>query len=186
MVRDILPFVHNALREQIQLGDIVIDATAGNGHDTLLLAQCVGETGRVLAFDIQAAAIEATKTRLIQHDLLSRVSLIQAGHERMAEFAPSGVAAVVFNLGYLPRGDKAITTLPETSLQAIQSTLNLLKINGLLLVVVYDGHETGKREKTQILDFFAQLPSHQFRVLQYGFLNRHNCPPMVILVEKAA
>ncbi|XXQ68759.1 class I SAM-dependent methyltransferase [Neisseriaceae bacterium B1] len=186
MLFDILPFAHNALREYIRAGDTVIDATAGNGHDTLLLAQCVGETGRVLAFDIQAAALEATKARLAQHDLLARVQLIQAGHERMAEFVPHDVAAVVFNFGYLPRGDKAITTLPETSLQAVQSALDLLKIKGLLVAVLYDGHETGKQEKVRILDFLAQLPSHKFRVLQYGFLNRHNAPPMVVLVEKAA
>lgn len=91
------------------------------------LAQLVGETGKVYAFDIQAAALLATERRLREADVLTRVSLIQVGHENLAQYVPQNVAAAVFNFGYLPRGNHAITTLPETSLQAIQAALNLLK-----------------------------------------------------------
>lgn len=186
MIYDILPFVHHVLRQHIQAGDTVVDATAGNGHDTLLLAQCVGQTGKVLAFDVQTQALAATQARLLAAQAQQQVELIHASHAQMAVFAPDDLSAVVFNLGYLPHGNKRLTTQPESSLLAIQDALNLLKINGLLVCVIYHGHETGKQEKSCLMAFFAQLPSQQYRVLQYGFVNRHHAPPFVVLVQKAA
>ena len=126
MLADILPFAHSLLRAHIREGDCVMDGTAGNGHDTLLLAQCVGKTGRVFAFDIQAVAIEATRARLAEHGLLPRVTLIQDGHQHAAQYIRPPLRAAVFNFGYLPHGDKNITTLPETSVAAVQAALDLL------------------------------------------------------------
>ncbi|WP_238373985.1 class I SAM-dependent methyltransferase, partial [Kingella kingae] len=83
---DILPFTHELLRQHIRVGDTVMDGTAGNGYDTAFLAQCVGESGRVVAFDIQSAAIEATQNRLLQLGLTDRVQLIQDGHQHAAQY----------------------------------------------------------------------------------------------------
>ncbi|MDO4434720.1 MAG: class I SAM-dependent methyltransferase [Alysiella sp.] len=181
---NILSFVHQLLRSHIQAGDDVMDGTAGNGHDTLLLAQCVGNTGKVYAFDIQAAALDATAQRLQIHGLCNHVKLIQDGHENAAQYISVQLSAAVFNLGYLPSGDKNITTMPETSVQAIKVALNLLKEGGLLVVVIYHGHQTGKLEKQALERFFSQLPTQNYRVMQYALLNRPNCPPFVIAVEK--
>ncbi len=183
-LQGILPFAHQLLSGCLKQGDTAIDGTMGNGNDTLLLAQLVGESGHVYAFDIQADALTATQRRLQQADVLSRVSLIHAGHETMAQHVPQGVAAAVFNFGYLPRGDHRITTLPETSLLAIQAALHLLKMNGLLVLVLYHGHDMGKVESRAIIDFVMQLPQREYRVLRYEFINQTNCPPFVVAIEK--
>ena len=184
MLADIIPFAHSLLRAHIREGDCVMDGTAGNGHDTLLLAQCVGEAGRVFAFDIQAAAIEATRARLAEYGLLPRVTLIQDGHQHAAQYIRPPLRAAVFNFGYLPHGDKNITTLSETSVAAVQAALDLLDKGGLLIAVVYHGHEAGKAEKAALLDYFAALPARRFRVLRYGHVNRLNAAPFVVAVEK--
>lgn len=184
MLADIIPFAHSLLRAHIREGDCVMDGTAGNGHDTLLLAQCVGETGSVFAFDIQAAAIEATRARLAEHGLLPRATLIQDGHQYAAQYICQPLRAAVFNFGYLPHGDKNITTLPETSVAAVQAALDLLDKDGLLIAVVYHGHEAGKAEKTALLDYFAALPARRFSVLRYGHVNRLNAAPFAVAVEK--
>lgn len=181
---NILTFAHDLLAGCLKTGDIAVDGTMGNGHDTLFLAQCVGETGRVVAFDIQAAALENTRVRLEKANLLSRCCLIHAGHETMLAHVHEPIAAAVFNFGYLPRGDHAITTLPETSLLAVQAALKLLKPNGLLVLVLYHGHEMGKWESHAIVAFAGKLPAAQWRVLRYDFINQINCPPFIIAIEK--
>lgn len=184
MLADILPFAHSLLRTHIREGDCVMDGTAGNGHDTLLLAQCVGETGCVFAFDIQTTAIEATRARLAEHGLLSRVTLIQDGHQHAAQYIRHPLRTAMFNFGYLPHGDKNITTLPETSVAAVQAALDLLDKGGYLVVVVYHGHEAGKAEKAALLNYFAALPARRFSVLRYGHVNRLNAAPFAVAVEK--
>ena len=181
-----LAFVHRLLRETVRTGDTVLDGTAGNGHDTLFLAQCAGENGRVYAFDIQPQAIAATDERLRQHKMRNRVRLIQAGHEHLAEHIREPLAAAVFNFGYLPRGSKHIATQAETSLAAVKSALSLLRTGGLLAAVLYHGHEAGKPETAVLSDFAAALPQEQYRVLRDTFPNQRNCPPVVLAVEKLA
>ena len=86
-------------------GDRVIDATCGNGHDTLFLAKIVGEKGKVFSFDIQPEALVNTRRLLEANNLADRVHLIQSGHERMDSHVHEKVAAVMFNLDYLPGGN---------------------------------------------------------------------------------
>lgn len=180
----ILSFAHQLLASNLKTGDIAIDGTMGNGNDTLFLAQCVGDLGHVYAFDIQPAALQATKQRLIQHNLQQRVTLLQVGHQHLASYISQPVAAAVFNFGYLPRGDHSITTLPETSVAAIAATLNVLCERGLLVLVVYHGHEIGKIEMATIMSFVEKLPQNQYRVLRYEFINQQNYPPFILAIEK--
>lgn len=180
----ILPFAHQLLTSCLKTGDIALDGTMGNGNDTLLLAQCVGDSGHVYAFDIQAAALQNTAQRLAQHQLQHRVTLLQVGHQHLVNHVSHGVAAAVFNFGYLPRGDHNITTLPETSVAAIAAALHVLREGGLLVLVVYHGHETGKMEMAAITSFVEKLPQNQYRVLRYAFINQQNCPPFVLAIEK--
>lgn len=184
MLLPVLSFAHHLLRSHLQNGDIAVDATMGNGHDTLFLAQCVGENGRVFAMDIQETALAQTEKKLLENQLLHRVSLLKMGHEHMANHVPQGVSAMVFNFGYLPHGNHAITTLPETSLRAVQSGLNLLKTKGLMVLVIYHGHEMGQHEAVALLDYAQNLPQKQFRVLKYDFINQTNRPPFVIAIQK--
>ena len=118
------------LRRAVKNGDTVIDATMGNGHDTLFLCSLVGETGKVYAFDIQRDAVEATRSRLTAAGMADRAELLCIGHEKMAGKVPGPVKAVVFNLGWLPGGDHQITTRTETTLQAVRQALELLCVSG--------------------------------------------------------
>ena len=116
------------LRQRIEPGARVIDATMGNGKDTLWLAGLVGETGKVYAFDVQKDAVERSRARLEEAGLLDRVRLIHDGHERVLSHVQEPVDAAVFNLGWLPGGDKRFTTRVDTTLQALKGCLELLEI----------------------------------------------------------
>jgi predicted methyltransferase len=176
---------HDFLRSVIQSGDTVIDATAGNGHDTLMLARCVGESGRVLAFDIQAAAIDACRHRLHLAGLLERVSLHLACHSGLAGFAdPASVAAVVFNLGYLPGEDHQLTTLAATTLQAIDAAITLLKPGGLLSVLCYPGHAAGATETIAVEQHLATLPESGWRVAKYSIFGTLKPAPCLFIARK--
>lgn len=184
ILQKVISFAHALLQQHIAIGDRVVDGTMGNGHDTLLLAQCVGEQGRVFAFDIQSAALTATAQRLQQAGLRHRVDLIQTGHQHLANHVPVGITAAVFNFGYLPGGDKNITTRADTSLGAVTAALNLLSAGGLLVAVLYPGHDMGKTEADLLNRYAKTLPYPDFNVLHYGFTNRSVYPPFLLAIEK--
>lgn len=185
-ITGILPFAHQLLQRALPQGATALDATAGNGHDTVHLAQCVGAHGRVYALDIQPQAIHATRTRLQQHKLLDRVQLICADHAHLAQHVPDKLHAAVLNLGYLPNSDKHITTQASSTIAALTQTLQLLADGGLLVVVIYRGHAEGAVEYHAIQQWAAQLPAKQVVVAQYGLLNQKTMPPVVLAVEKLA
>ena len=141
---------HREIRMIVAPGDIVIDATAGNGHDTLFLAGLVGHTGRVYAFDIQAEALEHTCRRLAATGLGDQVTLLQLGHEQLCGGVPPAlhgrIAAVMFNLGYLPGSDRRCITRAGTTLAALDQAMTCLRPGGILSVIAYPGHAGGGTE----------------------------------------
>lgn len=155
MLERAMHFSHTLLKEVITTGDTVIDATVGNGGDTILLATLVGSTGQVLGFDVQETALTTTKQKLLLTGLGQQVQLFHQGHETVASVLPANkdIAAAIFNLGYLPKSDKSIITQADTTLKAIQDILPNLRKGGLLLIVVYYGHEGGQSEKDAVLDY---------------------------------
>ena len=186
MLQSALSFTQSLIRKTIHIGDTVIDATVGNGHDALILAHCVGDNGHVIGFDIQESAIEATRKKLTEAKLCDRVQLYHKGHEELFEvLSPTQeVSVVVYNLGYLPKGDKSIITLPETTIASIEQALKHLKKNGLVLLMVYYGHEGGEKEKNAVIHYAQQLPQETYNVLSYQFINQKNSPPFLIVIEK--
>ena len=178
----VLPYVKTLLKSTVSTGDHVIDATAGNGYDTLFLAQLVGATGHVYAFDVQESAIHSTLTRL--GEWRENATVIHAGHETISKHVTNEISAAVFNLGYLPGADHSIITRPETTIQAIESCLDLMKIGGLVVLVVYHGHEGGDNERDGLLDYVRSLPQSFVHVLKYAFINQQNHPPFVLAIEK--
>lgn len=184
----ILPFAKSLLKKVAAPGEIVIDATIGNGHDTIFLAELVGEQGHVYGFDIQSAAIEQAVKSLSASGLLERVSLFQQGHETVLEVLPTDVhgklAGAIFNLGYLPGGDKSIVTLPHTTISALHQILSIVKKAGIVVLVIYPGHDEGKKERDVLLEEVKKIDQQQFHVLQYQFINQKNNPPFVIAIEK--
>lgn len=178
---------HTLLREWVQEGDAVVDATAGNGHDTLFLAHLVGATGRVFAFDVQPPALESTRQRLIANAASDQCTLVHAGHETMAAHLPgelSGrLAAVVFNLGWLPGNDKACITKTETTLLAIKLALDWLRPGGLLCIVAYPGHKGGDEETAAVAAWAGALPSNTHEVRHFHAPNRSGRSPECWLVR---
>ena len=176
-------YAHQLLTEHLREGDFAVDATCGRGHDTLHIAKLVGSSGRVLALDLQAEAITSTLERLRTEGLADRVTLVQSSHADLQEhLTDQAIHAAVFNLGYLPGGDKAIITQPHSTLAAIQTVLDHLAPNGLLIITVYPGHQGGMEEAKQVDAFVRTLPQSQYEVTHYGFLNQRNHPPSVYAI----
>ena len=172
------------LERAVRPGDTVIDATMGNGHDTLTLCEAVGSEGRVYAFDIQEAAVAETEALLDSHEMRARARLIHAGHEHMAEYVEGPVQAVVFNLGWLPGGDHSITTRWETTERAVQAALELLKPGGVLVICAYPGHAEGDRERQELTGFLGRLNNRVYNVLRQQFLNAGAGAPECFVVQK--
>lgn len=149
---------HRELAAVLREGDLAIDATAGNGHDTVFLAERVGESGKVIAFDIQPGAITATANRVRAAGFIHRAIFVNGSHARLAEGRKPGIArAVVFNLGYLPGGDHSIVTRSESTLLALDQALGLLMPGGLLAIVCYPGHPGGDLESDAVLEWLKSL-----------------------------
>ncbi len=182
-----LTLAHRFLRENIKEGSFCIDATAGRGGDTLLLAGLVGETGHVLAFDIQQEAVESTRARLGQAGLAHRAEVLQESHHRMKHYAePESVDGIVFNFGFLPGGDHGIFTTPATSIPALEQGMELLKVGGVISLCIYYGGDTGFEERDTLLEFLERIDPRRFTVLLCQFANRVNCPPMAAFLTRDA
>ena len=143
---------HEAVRTAVKEGEEVVDATAGNGHDTVFLAKLVGAGGRVFAFDIQEEAIVATQANLHASGVpAERVSLIRESHASLGNHIIDPVAAVMFNLGYRPGGDHKIRTRCEETLVALERAWEVIRTEGILTVICYRGHPGGAEESTAVL-----------------------------------
>ena len=172
------------LEDVINEGDVVIDATMGNGYDTKYLAEKVGSTGTVYSFDIQEEAIKSTKKKLEKAELLDRCNLILDGHENVDIYVSEEVSCILFNLGYLPRAKHQIITKPATTLEAIRKCLKLLKPHGVISIAIYTGHEGGMDECNAVFDYISNLDQTEFNVLNCNFVNQINNPPRLVLIEK--
>ncbi|MCE7791464.1 class I SAM-dependent methyltransferase [Salipaludibacillus sp. CUR1] len=184
----ILPFARELLKKSVPLNGVAVDATAGNGHDTVFLAKLVGEKGTVYSFDVQKNAVAATENRVKAEQADCQVQLIHNGHEKLETYLSDihrgNIDGAVFNLGYLPGSDKTVVTAPDTTISAVEQLTKHLKPGGIIVLVVYYGHEEGKVEKDKLLPFVRSLPQEDFHVLEYRFTNQRNSPPFVIAVEK--
>lgn len=173
------------ISEPVKNGSTVVDATAGNGKDTLFLARLVGPRGRVYAFDIQEEALQKTRVLLEKEGFAERVVLIHASHEEMERLVPGPVDAVIFNLGYLPGGDHSLVTRADTTTKALRSALNLLRPGGRVGLVVYTGHVGGREEHDMVVNLASALDGNLYRAIKINFINRAAHAPVVIIIEKA-
>ena len=175
---------HLLLSRSIRPGDCVVDATVGNGHDTLFLAQCVGASGCVIGFDVQETAIEAAARRLGDHP---QVTLICKSHEHLSVSLPDDargrLAAVMFNLGYLPGAEKTITTRAETTLAALEQALAEIKAGGVVTLIVYPGHPGGAEEADAVRSHAENLPP-MFSASSFLRLNARSSAPGLVTIER--
>lgn len=152
--RSILNTVKKICNENINKNDIVVDMTVGNGHDTLFLA---GISKKVLGFDIQSIAIDNT-IKLLDKNNVYNYELFCVSHDKINEVLwkyKHNIKLILFNLGYLPCGDKSITTNHESTLKAVINSFDILDSNGLILIVFYP-HPEGKLEAKVVLDYLKQ------------------------------
>lgn len=184
----ILPFARHLLEQAVGPGGIAVDGTLGNGHDTKFLAELVGDTGMVFGFDIQQEALEATTARLQDSNLQKRVTLFHQGHEKLIQCIPphfhGQISGAIFNLGYLPGGDKTIVTTATTTIAAVEQLLSIMAPEAIIILVIYHGHEEGALERDELLQYVKQLDQRKAHVLQYQFINQVNQPPFIIAIEK--
>lgn len=175
--------VHDLMEAYVHSGDCAIDATMGNGLDTLKLCQCVGASGSVYAFDIQPAALEHTGM-LLEENGMTQAKLICDSHEHILNYVSEPIQAFVFNLGYLPNGDRTVTTQSDSTVRAVNACLSLLKPGGIGLILAYWGHPGGEKEKNNVDRLLAGLPSRHYEVMKLENHNRAHNPPILYAVKK--
>ncbi len=181
-----LPLAHWYVKQVVGEGDTAIDCTAGKGRDTLFLAQLVGRTGTVYSFDIQENALKDTERLLEEHAVEARIHCILSSHEYIDQFVPHDldIAAVMFNLGYLPGSDHSITTHAESTILALDKALKLIRPGGVVTVVVYTGHPAGSKENCALVEFTADLNKEEYGILVADFLKVTDQSPRLFVFEK--
>ncbi len=184
IIKNSLHQSHDIVTRAVKPGNTVIDATAGNGGDTVFLAGLVGPEGRVWSFDIQRQAHEKTLEKLKANGLDAVVTQICDSHANLDEYVREPVKAVMFNLGYLPGGDHNIGTKGASTITALNKAMELIEVNGIITVAVYYGGVSGFEEKEQVLEFVRTIDGKRFNVSQTEFVNQINCPPILICIEK--
>ena len=179
----ITEWCHELFLMQAVTGGTYIDATMGNGHDTLFLCELTGARGEVMAFDIQPQALEKTATLLAEHECMAE--LVLDSHSNMADYMSEGSAAcIMFNFGYLPGADHKIETKAQTSIAAIKAGLSILRKGGIMTLCLYDGSDVQREEKEAILEMLKELDSKTYLVITSCYYNRPNHPPMPVFIQK--
>lgn len=179
---------HAALSSVLRPGDWAVDATAGNGHDTLFLATAVQPGGRVFVCDIQRAALAATRARLAAAGLAAGVDFFQGNHADLPKHLPTNakgrIRAVIFNLGYLPGGKKSITTNGSSTVRALSALSEYLEAGGLLVVVAYRGHPGGEAECTSVRTWFGRQAEAIRPTLAATAADTHRPAPVLFVGER--
>lgn len=178
-----LGLTHQFMAAHIKEGAFCIDATAGRGRDTLFLCGLVGESGRVLALDIQPQAVASTRLLLEQNGCAPRAQVVQDCHSRLGEYAaPDTVDGIMFNFGWLPGGDHTAFSQPETSLAALDCALTRLRVGGVMTLCVYYGRDNGTAERDAILAWLPTVDNRRYTVIRGDFANRTGDVPIPIFI----
>jgi SAM-dependent methyltransferase len=165
----IVEWAHLALERLVHRDGLVIDATVGNGQDSLFLTRLIGGTGHLFGFDIQENALAWSRKTLTEAGVSeTQFTFFLQSHAEMPLYLPArtqkAVNAIVFNLGYLPGGDKSVTTLAQTTLAALTSSMELLAPGGVISITTYPGHDTGLHEASAVSKWVESLPSSQTEI----------------------
>lgn len=184
IVIELLDLHKKIILEHLGEGDVAVDFTMGNGHDTEFLSRTVGESGRVYAFDIQSSAVESTRARLENSDCPKNYILINDSHHNVKKYVNDPIRAGMFNLGYLPGGDKSITTMRETTLPAIEAAISLLGKDAVLLVAVYPGHAEGEAEGKEIAAYLSTLSRFKVCCTRVQIINSPTSPYFMTIETK--
>ena len=174
-VSDVSILSHNIIKEYITEKYVAIDATLGNGYYCDFLSE---NFKKVYDFEIQKDACDK------YIDKNNNVIVINESHDKLSYFVKEPVNCICYNLGYLPGGDKNITTLAESSLESIKKSLDLLTSNGIISIAIYRGHNEGKDEENCIINFAKNLPKSKYGVMIHECINRSSTSPLLMIIEK--
>lgn len=184
--RSALTMAHETIAQFVKPGAFCIDATAGRGNDTLYLATLSGHSGKVIAFDIQQEAVDSTNALLAAHGFSGSAKAVLCSHTEMGRYASAEtVDCITFNFGWLPGADHSVFTKAQSSVQAVQQGLALLKQDGLMTLCIYYGRDNGLSERDALLEYVRGIDSKQYTVIEHHFSNRPNNPPIYIMIVKA-
>ncbi len=181
---DLLELQKGFILRHLGAGDTAADFTMGNGHDTEFLVRTVGESGRVYAFDVQSQAVESTAANLAAAGCPENYTLIHDSHHNAAKYIDGKIKAGMFNLGWLPGGDKSITTMRETTLPAIKTAISLLDTDAVLTVAVYPGHAEGDAEGKMIDEYLSALPRWHICATKIKIVNSPTSPYFFLIESK--
>ena len=181
---DLLEMHKEFILRHLKEGDVCADFTMGNGHDTEFLSKTVGEVGKVYAFDIQKAAVESTAKNLKAAGCPENYVLINDSHHNLKKYITEPIKAGMFNLGYLPGGDKSITTMRETTLPAISDAIDMLGKDACLNIAVYPGHKEGELEGEEICEMLSKLSRYKLCVTKVKILNSPTSPYFIFVETK--
>ena len=173
---DFSSLTHSIIKNFINDKKVAIDGTLGNGFDTDFLAE---NFEVVYAFDIQKVACDKYK-----ENQKKNVTVINDSHHKFLEYINENVDCIIYNLGFLPGGDKAITTCHKSSIDSIRVGLNILKSGGMMLITSYRGHDEGMNEYNYIQELLYTLPKNKYAVMKHEIINRSNKSPVLFVVEK--
>lgn len=182
-----LDLAHRYWSQLIKPGDTVIDATCGNGFDTLKLCQLAltKDKGKVYAFDIQPDAIESSQHFLSAHltdDLKNRLEFQLRSHVTFPDsIKENSVKLIVYNLGYLPGGDKTVTTHCSTTLQSLGRAMHLIQPLGAISITCYPGHAEGAKEQEALLTFVSDLSPKEWSCCHHVWANRQLAPSLLLI-----
>lgn len=164
--------------------DILIDATCGNGYDSMYLAYKINDGGKLYLFDIQKEAINNTKRKLTKIENREFNTIyINDGHQYLDKYIKEPIDCIIYNLGYLPGLNKRIKTKKESTILSLKKSLKLLNNKGLIILVIYSGHQNGELERNAVIDLASNLNYKKYNVLHYHFINQKNKPSEVVVVK---
>jgi len=161
-----------------------VDATAGNGRDTLFLAKMTAPAAKIWAFDIQTAALANTHKLLTENGLEAKVQLVNDSHSRILSHVRAPLDIVMYNLGYLPGGDRTLATDRATTIASLTQVMPSLALGGLISVVAYPGYPAGRIEHEAVRAFLGNLPQTEFTVGCWSMLNQRNDPPLLYIIQR--
>ena len=177
MMKNMQWFVRETINRYVDATVHALDMTMGNGHDTLYLAK---RAKKVSAFDVQSAALDATKVRLEPYHF-THVALYHASHEDFQAYIDEPYGFVMFNCGYLPGSDKTLTTQAHVTANTLQKAYAGLSVPGAIVLTLYKQHSGAKEELQMVHDRALTLP--HARLSSYRFLQQQDAPE-VLLIEK--
>ena len=182
---DLLDLQKHFILTHLKDGDIAVDFTMGNGHDTEFLSKTVGPTGHVYAFDVQEMALASTAEHLRESGCPDNCTLMLDSHHNVKKYVDVPIKAGMFNLGYLPGSDKTVTTMRETTLPAIEAAIELMDRDAIILVAVYPGHAEGEAEGKMICEYLSTLSRYRVCATRINILNSPTSPFFIIIENKA-